>query len=378
MTAATGIIFLVILTMFKVNISDAIANPETTTPNGCTCNSDCGATVHDGFKEDWCKVDGNCGKYSYLPSVRSYWDYCLYKYDGLKPQYRNLDWRAKHGLIWAKVTEDESLGANYPADAFKESLKTAFENEWDFLPEGRRKAIHGVGAVCQFTMNISNDSPYTGVFKAGETISGLIRMGSAQDLPSMVPGIAVKILRTGTMSANLVALHTFDPLPNENYNFFAVPVSNFIDAEAERLATKVLERRFCQATDHCINRVGVSNFCTHDQNGHEESSPVFPFRITFEPAEVQFPEEEPDSVEAFHNQFKAIAIGTKLYTVRTMRDPEDTEGFVLGDMITTDICHPSKYGDTVLAFKHQWVSEDVALKPEWRDAYDESCECNEF
>ena len=31
-------------------------DPETTTPNGCTCNSICGATVDDGFKLDWCKV----------------------------------------------------------------------------------------------------------------------------------------------------------------------------------------------------------------------------------------------------------------------------------------------------------------------------------
>ena len=33
-----------------------IADPETTTPNGCTCNSNCGATVDDGFKLDWCTV----------------------------------------------------------------------------------------------------------------------------------------------------------------------------------------------------------------------------------------------------------------------------------------------------------------------------------
>ena len=27
----------------------AIADPETSTPNGCTCNSLCGATIEDGF-----------------------------------------------------------------------------------------------------------------------------------------------------------------------------------------------------------------------------------------------------------------------------------------------------------------------------------------
>jgi len=378
MRAATGVISLVILTLIKVNISDAIANPETTTPNGCTCNSNCGATVHDGFKEDWCTVDGDCGEFSYLPSVFSHWDYCLYKYDNLEPKYRKLDWKAKQDLIWAKVIEDESFGANHLTDIFKESVKTPFLNEWDFLPEGRRKAIHGNGAVCQFTMDVSNDSPFTGVFKAGETVSGLIRMGSAADFPGIVPGIGFKILRTGTMSANLVALKSLNPLPNENYNFFSVAVSNLISPEASSFGGKLGAKRFCSGTDHCINRVGLSNFCTHDQNGHEEQSPVFPFRITFEPAEVQFSEEKPASVQEFYDQFKAIAIGTKLYTVRMMRDPEDTEGIVLGDIITTDNCHTSKYGDTELAFKHQWVSDDVALKPEWRDAYAESCDCNHF
>jgi len=370
----TGVISLVILTLIKVNVSDAIANPETTTPNGCTCNSDCGATMHDLFTEDWCTVDGDCGQYSYMPSIRSYWDYCLFK-DDMIPEYRNLDWRAKQDLIWAKVTEDESIGANNPAEIFKESLKTPFENEWDFLPEGRLKAIHGNGGVCQFTIDISKESPFTGLFKAGETVSGLIRMSSAQDFPGIVPGVGLKFLRTGTMSANLVALWKLDPIPNESYNFFAVPVSVLRQKNTQ---LKLIERRFCQATDNCINRVGVSNFCTHDQNGNEESSTVFPYMITFEPAEVQFPEEKPASVQEFYNQFKAIPIGTKLYTVRTMRDPENTEGFVLGDIITTDNCHPSKYGDTELAFKHQRVADDVALKPEWRDAYAESCDCNDF
>ena len=63
-------------------------------------------------------------------------------------------------------------------------------------------------------MDVSNDSPFTGLFKAGETVSGLIRMGSAKDFPGLVPGIGLKMLRTGKMSANLVALHKLDALPD--------------------------------------------------------------------------------------------------------------------------------------------------------------------
>ena len=110
------------------------------------------------------------------------------------------------------------------------------------------QAIHGNAAVCQFTIDISSDSPFTGLFKAGETISGLIRMGSASDFPGLVPGIGVKMLRTGKISANLVALHKLDALPNGNHNFFAVPLSNAIPGKAESLATRIVGKRFCQAT----------------------------------------------------------------------------------------------------------------------------------
>ena len=31
----------------------AVADPETTTPNGCTCTSVCGASIDDGLTRDW-------------------------------------------------------------------------------------------------------------------------------------------------------------------------------------------------------------------------------------------------------------------------------------------------------------------------------------
>ena len=73
------------------------------------------------------------------------------------------------------------------------------DNEWDVVPAGRKKFIHYIGAVCKFTLNISN-SPFTGVFKNGVQ-NGLIRMGSATwvdpfPLHGCVPGVSIKILRT--------------------------------------------------------------------------------------------------------------------------------------------------------------------------------------
>ena len=49
---------------------------------------------------------------------------------------------------------------------------------------------------------------------------------------------------------------------------------------------------------------------------------------------------------------------------------------MLGDVITTDKCISSYYGDTRLFFKHQWIEADAELKPEWKDAYFSECYCN--
>ena len=76
------------------------------------------------------------------------------------------------------------------------------------------------------------------------------------------------------------------------------------------------------------------------------------------------------------DQFKGIQPGTRLYTMKGHQGPQDDQGFVLGDVVTTDQCLSSKFGDTKMFFKHQWIEDDITLKPEWADAYYDGCHCN--
>jgi len=352
-------------------------DPETTTPNGCTCNSVCGATIDDGFKLDWCTTDGECGMYS---SVWGYWDYCLYK-DSAKPDWVSLSWNVKHDLTWAEIKADPTFGGYHPPELFTQSVVTTFENEWDVLPAGRVKAIHGIGAVCPFSVSISSDSPFTGLLKPDSSITGFIRMGAGIDFmdplsSGFLPGAAVKFMRTGTSSANVVLFNELNPLPNGNHNLFAVPLKNHVSGNINDITTMAAAEKFCQ-TGNCITKVGLSHFCTHDQDGNEVSTPIFPFKLTFDlTGEVNFKEEKPSSNEEFMSQFQTIVVGTKLYTIRAHNGPDDEEGIVLGDVITTDECISSYYGDTRLFFKHQWIEADADLKPEWKDAYFSGCYCN--
>ena len=172
-----------------------------------------------------------------------YWDYCLYK-DSSKPDYVGLDWQIKHDMIWAEIKSDSSHGDYHSVDFMTQSPITSFENEWDILPAGRLKAIHSVGGICPFTLEVSPDSPFTGLLRPGQTITGFIRIGSGADPlgSGVAPGASVKFLRSGTSSANFVVANALDPL--NNYNLFSVPLNNHLPGKVLTKAVSII-LNFC-------------------------------------------------------------------------------------------------------------------------------------
>ena len=146
---------------------------------------------------------------------------------------------------------------------FSESIVTSFDNQWDNMPAGRQKVIHGVGAVCRFTLDIT-DSPYTGMFKTGKQ-EGIIRIGPALDIANGVgvpPGAGIKFLRSGTTSGNFVVLHSlaaqssyniFDPELYTLYNHIPGP-SN---AQEQLLVNKFLQG------SKCPTKVGLSDLARY-------------------------------------------------------------------------------------------------------------------
>ena len=76
-----------------------------------------------------------------------------------------MTWKQKQDHLWAQIIEDDTFGQYYASELPTESVITSFDDEWDVMPNGRHKVIHSVGAICQFEINISPDSPYTGLLK---------------------------------------------------------------------------------------------------------------------------------------------------------------------------------------------------------------------
>ena len=118
------------------------------------------------------------------------------------------------------------------------------------MPEGRQKYLHGVGAVCKFTLDIQ-DSPYTGLFKNGVQ-TGIIRIGSALDIgggseygAGLFPGAGIKFLRTGKSSGNFViGINT-----KKSYNIFdpdLYPMYNHLSRSLQRwsFVQQVLTRKW--------------------------------------------------------------------------------------------------------------------------------------
>ena len=187
------------------NISQIRVDPDPgqMTVKGCACKTSCGASADDGFKCDWCYTKDSCGH----SGVTGHFDYCVYPDN---KTFEALTFQEKNEYFWSRVTADKKRG-DYPSPthALTEDIQTSF---WDFkdeMPAGRVKGIHGVGAICQFRLDIANDSPYTGLFASGPQ-DGFIRMGGAtswdKKSKGYPPGLGIKFARTGVQSGSYVAL----------------------------------------------------------------------------------------------------------------------------------------------------------------------------
>lgn len=336
------------------------ATPQMTSM-GCVCKTNCKPGVTDLYNCDWCYTEGSCGK----SGLKGKYDYCVYP-ENKDYEYQTLN--EKMDNLWTEIDADHKSGT-YPSvlGALKESVQTTFDARSDVMPAGRVKYIHGVGAVCKFNLKIAGDSPFTGVLKANNVAHGLIRMGSALavDLDSgIVPGLGIKFLRSKVPSGNFVALNSLTPLPDKSYNFFEQTFSNHI-GPAEGVAS-FLAKKFEQKSS-CATQVGVSDICKYDNDGVETDDLKFPFEITLNSRNIQFPT-SPVTGDALMDMLTSIPTGTDLFEVGYYTDPKAAQsgaGRILGTMTTDGPCVASAFGDASLFFRHQLIEEDWKLQPTW-------------
>lgn len=369
---------------FREELKSSPPDEGQKTFKGCTCKSSCSATVDDLYKCDWCYTEDGCGHFG----ISGHYDYCAYPD---QEDFEKQTFEEKNKFFWSEITKDTQRADKYasPLSILDESIRTTFDNYRDFMPNTRVKGIHSVGVICPFTLDITEESHYTGLFEAGEQL-GFVRMGSAADPVSqkgITPGLGIKFARTGVHSGNYVALHSLTL--GQSWNFFAYNMSNHIAAPDE-FVTEQIAKKFQQASQ-CAPQVGLSDMARYSQDGKEHDAPIFPFKLFLIPSdEVQTPAVE-KTIDEINAEMEKFPVGTTLFKVyacgkaassEAEMTPTDgglkvacAEPLLLGNMVSTDTCTSSLYGDTKFFIRHQRIEDDWKINPSFLSSYDAAKAC---
>jgi len=295
------------------------------------------------------------------------------------PDYIALGAQEKQQLIWENVISDTS-SASWPSalslgGIFLESMCPTFRQEGDQMASEwffstRTKYIHSVGNVAKVKFVSSGDHPYTGVFRGAKY--GIARLSLAkepsQDELNTAPGIALKFLRDGVDSANVVAM--FGVAGQDSWNFFANDFSNHIPP-ATGASLLALSKKFATATPY-IQQVGLSDWGEVGQDGQPETDVKFPYKLRLQPTgKIMFN-------DTYHGLFTddlaSIPQGSVLYKVFAWDKPSELGGTeqLIGKLKTTSPLVTSLWGDENLFFRHQDMRDDVEkYAPEWEQYTDQ-------
>ena len=290
---------------------------------------------------------------------------------------------SKMNSLWSEVTADSNPG-EFPsklglAGIFVESMEPTFSTKGDAMEAGyfgshRTKYIHSVGAHGKVVLNSTGAHPFTGLFQGAN--HGIVRLSSAAKpelgtSAPLGPGMGLKFLRDGIDSANLVAMYGVNGQPGE-WNFFAHEFQNHIKP-AEGAALQAVAYKFSSATDW-IQEVGLSDWAKFGQNGQENSSPVFPWRIDFAPNPTvasQFSNSQPSNAMNYLDQLKSVPANSVLYTVYGWTAPPQIGGkkVEIGSLQLQGNLVTSKWGDEKMFFRHQKMDADLRYQPGWKPYY---------
>ncbi len=291
----------------------------------------------------------------------------------LSKNYESLGACDKQNELWEKImatqhdiTPDMSnLGIIQLLAMSFQKLRTKSDYVSDVAPQDWKKYLHRRGAVAKVKF-VSNDSHhYTGIFKGAEC--ALLRLSLTYEpkkSKAVAPGLALKVLRDKSPSANVSALYALDG-QERDFNFFKNSLSHIVpmgDSVGERLVHRLFKR-----VSLYPEVLKIDDFSKKDAKGVVSNAPKGPFQIFFVPnSEVKFASEEHDIRE----DFLSIEQGTTLYSVYALETPPkknyqydqyskaDISFFIskskkIGEIITTSPFIASEFGDSRLFFRHE-------------------------
>ncbi|XP_055328303.1 uncharacterized protein LOC129581327 [Paramacrobiotus metropolitanus] len=287
----------------------------------------------------------------------------------LSRDYESLPAWIKQEILWRNIAAKPYQSNALPTECHKPPVSDqlfnqsfvimSFKMSGDEFPMDRPKLTHTYGSSGKVLLQIFPNSSYTGVFKAGALIPGIIRFSLGPcdiNNPSFKPSFAMKLLVDGKPSENIFTfnIHGTDG-QGDDRNVFSLPFSTFRPASLDPNVTKIL------TVQHEALKLLPGGDCHRPLD--ENRLPVYDAAaVSTDTKKVKAPtllRFLPNAVVGWDSKSKLdyrvnlskVRPNSLLYTVAA-RKTEDGRDQIIGKLWLMSQLVASEYQDRKLFFKH--------------------------
>jgi len=286
-------------------------------------------------------------------------------YESLKAQEKqDILWDEVRATAYKELPEYKKFGVMQLISMSRQEIATKESLHSDFAPKGWKKYLHRRGAIAKVKIVPRDGQKYTGIFQGAD--SAFLRLSLTYKVTGsrpVAPGLALKVLRDGTYSANISALVSLNG-QEKDHNFFQHPMSNIVPI-GDGLGQSLVHKIFRKVSKYPEELV-ASDMAAINSQGEKIKDVVAPRQLFFIPSQgLTFAHDEHDVREDFMN----IPEGTTVYQIHVAPEkykdydyskytPEDVAAFVkeshhVADIVTTSEFIASAFGDDGMFFRHQ-------------------------
>lgn len=283
--------------------------------------------------------------------------------------YGELSAQQKHQYLWNQIeingTPHDSLSDPDLfafVDGLTSNLDPVFEHREDVFPN-RRKMVHQQGLVGRVVLEPFADCtipqhPFGGIFATG-SVHGIVRLSSGAT-GIFLPAIALKILRDGVPSANILAMHAVDG-PEQ---FFAQDLCTRLEPSPTLPGQFIVDGKFKHTSEFNLY-LGQLDASSIDTTGRVAQDACVPYALRFEPA-VELSTRDVGGV-SWSDQILSVPPDSRLYTLYGMDRPKELGGseYPIGQLRLAGSSVISPWADQNLFFPHERPEDVLRVHPEW-------------
>lgn len=286
-------------------------------------------------------------------------------YEVLKAcEKQDVLWEKAQATIYKEMPEYKKMGLPQLMGMGMQELRIKGNLHSDFAPDGWKKYLHRRGAIAKIKI-VPMNNKYSGIFQGADC--GILRLSltykTAGDKP-VAPGLALKVLRDGTYSANVSALVSLEG-QEKDFNFFRHPMSNIVPISS-RLGQKLVHKIFNKTSQYPEELV-LTDMAQIDSQGKKLAKASSPRQMFFVPGKSiqSFSSDEHDVREDFLKISEGVII-YHLYALPEKYSVFDYSNYSLAkaaqfvkesehvaDIVTTSEFVASEFGDDGIFFRHQ-------------------------